>query len=665
MRYWLAIVFFLFIAQVVNAEEGLVGYWKFESVNLTNYTQDSSGNENDGKLINFGTNPPTIVVGKIGQAVQFDGVDDYVNISNSSSLNFSAGFAIEAWVKTSQAGVQRLITKGNLNNFQWEVALGPSGLYSTQYTGCIGVGNELSSTKNIADGAWHYIVVVVTPNSAMTHYIDGIVNATSSSTGNTCSKNGAPLLVGKRGNETTNYFNGTIDEIKIWNRSLTAMEVWENYFGKRTNPIVVPDISEVSGNLNKNYTFNITVTNVDNESYGNSTFKLVSDCPTEWNCSINPANQTISPRNSSSYKLTIKPVMVTEEKTLVNVTAINMNDTRYNTTIRVGFILGSKCDKASVKITDVYFYANTSANVTVENDGASNLKILSAVITDSSGKTYKADKLPIAGFDSGEKEYIIFTNISSCEDFSKIVVSTDCPKVSANYTEARCQIKAIVKIRSVKYENDTVKIELRNGGSEAITSSSIKLLIDGKGVVCKQVFQLLPSGIEKCDVVNFKCSNVTAKLKITDPNLDEKEFECLKSIVITAETCSDRDCNELSSTFEKGKNVYLNVGTAPNADITATVSLNDEGEKQLIDVTQPFKPKKAGSYTIELTASREGYKETISRVEFTVIEGGGFPTKIVLAVLGIAVLAGFIVFYRNYRKNKEFEKLYKKYGAQG
>src|SRR3989344_3676813 len=58
---------------------GLVGYWTFdEGTGAT--ASDSSGNNNTGTL----TNGPTWTTGKIGQALSFDGVDDYVNISNES-----------------------------------------------------------------------------------------------------------------------------------------------------------------------------------------------------------------------------------------------------------------------------------------------------------------------------------------------------------------------------------------------------------------------------------------------------------------------------------------------------------------------------------------------------------------------------------------------------
>src|SRR3989338_5705843 len=73
-------------AQVASLTTGLVGHWKFdEGTGLS--AGDSSGNNNTGTLVNG----PTWTTGKIGQALNFDGVDDYVKIPGTATLmsNFS------------------------------------------------------------------------------------------------------------------------------------------------------------------------------------------------------------------------------------------------------------------------------------------------------------------------------------------------------------------------------------------------------------------------------------------------------------------------------------------------------------------------------------------------------------------------------------------------
>ena len=71
---------------------GLIGWWKFDETNGT-LAYDSSGNGNDGNL----TGGPTWATGKIGGALSFDGVDDYVVTDVTTGLDFS----VSTWVKTS------------------------------------------------------------------------------------------------------------------------------------------------------------------------------------------------------------------------------------------------------------------------------------------------------------------------------------------------------------------------------------------------------------------------------------------------------------------------------------------------------------------------------------------------------------------------------------
>ena len=76
---------------------GLVGYWKFDEGTGTQ-ALDSSGNSNTGTL----TNGPTWTSGKVGNAIQFDGSNDYVNCGTGSKLNFGAGdFTLSSYIKTS------------------------------------------------------------------------------------------------------------------------------------------------------------------------------------------------------------------------------------------------------------------------------------------------------------------------------------------------------------------------------------------------------------------------------------------------------------------------------------------------------------------------------------------------------------------------------------
>ncbi|MFQ6055938.1 MAG: hypothetical protein ACE5J3_08170, partial [Methanosarcinales archaeon] len=83
-----------------QSDEGLVAEWHFDE-GSGGIVKDSSGNSNDGII-----HGATWVDGKYGKALRFDGVNDYVEISDNPSLYFSSGesFSVTAWIKTTGQG---------------------------------------------------------------------------------------------------------------------------------------------------------------------------------------------------------------------------------------------------------------------------------------------------------------------------------------------------------------------------------------------------------------------------------------------------------------------------------------------------------------------------------------------------------------------------------
>jgi len=79
---------------------GLVGYWDFDIGKNGITAYDRSGQGNHGTLTNMEATTDW-VDGKVGQALSFDGVNDYVNAGNDSSLNISDKATISAWVKVT------------------------------------------------------------------------------------------------------------------------------------------------------------------------------------------------------------------------------------------------------------------------------------------------------------------------------------------------------------------------------------------------------------------------------------------------------------------------------------------------------------------------------------------------------------------------------------
>src|SRR3989344_4178985 len=99
----------------VGLSEGLVGYWSFNDNDMAQspsntFAMDRSGSGNNGTL----TGGPTRTIGKIGQGLSFDGVDDYVDSGTPASLNITANISVCAWTYRTgaQASVMQVVSKG-------------------------------------------------------------------------------------------------------------------------------------------------------------------------------------------------------------------------------------------------------------------------------------------------------------------------------------------------------------------------------------------------------------------------------------------------------------------------------------------------------------------------------------------------------------------------
>jgi len=158
-------------------------------------------------------------------AFEFDGVDDYVIVSDDNTLDTGATFTVSFWANptedTQPGGI--VAKKGNSAN-QWAIWKSSTDLYyETAYTG------SWSSIPSFETGDNYY--VIVPDGTAVRFYKNGqnVYNGTLAvETGN----NSESLYIGVKynsGGADWRYFNGTIDEVRIYNRSLTADEIYEDY----------------------------------------------------------------------------------------------------------------------------------------------------------------------------------------------------------------------------------------------------------------------------------------------------------------------------------------------------------------------------------------------------------------------------------------------------
>jgi hypothetical protein len=226
------------IANTFTIPTDEIGYWPLDAASGS-VAVDATGNGNNGTVVGATWNPN----GEVNGCLSFNGINNYVQITNTISNDFSIAF----WVKTTQtAGTGQWWQGAGLVDGD---ATGVANDFGTALTGgkfAFGVGNPdttLVSTNLINDGAWHQCVATrVQSNGAIKLYVDGNLQATG--IGNTKSLTASASLRFGQILSGGGYFNGNLDEIKIYNRALGNNEVSSLYYNGAF-PSTTPTIIQV------------------------------------------------------------------------------------------------------------------------------------------------------------------------------------------------------------------------------------------------------------------------------------------------------------------------------------------------------------------------------------------------------------------------------------
>ena len=204
-------------------EDGLVLYMPFEEIVGTT-TEDMSHMGNDGDLINGLTLDNGFSVN--GYAMSFDGASDYINISKSDSLNITGNVTLAAWVypKNLDGSIQRIVDKMITGERYWRLLLNDNRFSFSYYPGAAFV--HLYCDDTLTENTWNHIVGV-RYNSNLTFFLNGkYCNSTAVS--GTISQTHSQVTIGSK-QDGSELFNGLIDDVYIFNRSLNATEIVNLY----------------------------------------------------------------------------------------------------------------------------------------------------------------------------------------------------------------------------------------------------------------------------------------------------------------------------------------------------------------------------------------------------------------------------------------------------
>lgn len=210
-----------------EAQGGLVGYWNFDE-GFGTTAGDSSGHDNTGTLYNG----PVWVDGKVGKALSFDGADDYVQTPQSNSLDVTGQVTVEAWIfpraYVDDTGCDshiisrcdysggHLYVLGTFSNGKVSFSVNP---YPDAHP----------SAVTLPLNAWAHLAMTY-DGSYVRLYINGEFDSSYSQSGPIYTTSNW-LAIGCKptgpwgGAGTYAYFNGMIDEVRIYNRALSQQEI--------------------------------------------------------------------------------------------------------------------------------------------------------------------------------------------------------------------------------------------------------------------------------------------------------------------------------------------------------------------------------------------------------------------------------------------------------
>lgn len=181
---------------------------------------DASGSGSNGLMVNG----PTYNSSNLGSIV-FDGVDDYVDCGNATTLQLASAVTLESWCNpTSTSGLGNMIQKNQNAGYRFRIQNGDLWAYSN--------GNSaVASGAQCTNGNWWHCVATF-GSGGIICYVNGVQVASTGTAYTPSSVSAGNLQIGCYA-PASETFNGKISIARVYNRVLSAAEVLQNFNATR------------------------------------------------------------------------------------------------------------------------------------------------------------------------------------------------------------------------------------------------------------------------------------------------------------------------------------------------------------------------------------------------------------------------------------------------
>ena len=198
--------------------------------------------------------------GNANSAYRFNGVNNYI-YCDTNNRGITSSVTVSAWIQTTAANNGNFI----VGKYNWSEDNGYiMAIYNNkaQFEGRDGSGffqTTGGSKTTVTDGQWHLVTGVVR-NGVWEIWVDGVLeNDSVSGTSNPQLANTQPLVIGYYSENQSSYYQGEIDQVKIWNCALDSVTIASAY---SKPPVLCPIVAdyEFTGNTNDSSSYHITAT---------------------------------------------------------------------------------------------------------------------------------------------------------------------------------------------------------------------------------------------------------------------------------------------------------------------------------------------------------------------------------------------------------------------
>jgi hypothetical protein len=214
-----------------DVNDGLIAHWGFDEGGGT-VAHDSAG-DNDGNI--YGAQWTD---GMIGGALDFDGVNDYIDTTSADlGLTGADTITISLWINPRGSGgsdVQIVSDYEKGSTWGWMLEFSADNEFRAT-----NIGSPATSRRRVSSvlslNQWHHVVAVIYPDDRYPEiYVDGLPDNNPYPSGSAPTqlyRGSGNVIIGRQSTPAERYFNGTLDDVRVYERALSVEEIKELYFG--------------------------------------------------------------------------------------------------------------------------------------------------------------------------------------------------------------------------------------------------------------------------------------------------------------------------------------------------------------------------------------------------------------------------------------------------